>query len=46
MDFGRVKNLLVWTAPEHEKPIRVNDTLLTIEEANKLIEILQLAVKI
>jgi len=46
MDFGRVKNLLIWTAPENEKPIRVNDTLLTIDEAHKLIEILQLAVKI
>jgi len=46
MDFGSVKNLLVWTAPEHEKPIRVNDTLLTIEEANQLIQMLQMAVKI
>lgn len=46
MDFGRVKNLLVWTAPEHEKPIRVNDTILTIEEANHLIKMLQMAVKI
>jgi hypothetical protein len=45
MDFGRVKNLLIWTAPEHDKPIRVNDTLLTIEEANQLIKILQMAVK-
>ena len=45
MDIGKVKNLLVWKWPKHEKPVRINDTLMTIEEANQLIKLLQLAVK-
>lgn len=45
MDYGKVKNLLVWTVPKHDKPIRINDTLLTINEARQLIAILQSATK-
>jgi len=45
MDYGRIGNLLIWTAPEHPKPIRINDSLLTIGEAKELIKLLELTVK-
>ena len=45
MDYGRINNLLIWTAPKHEKPVRINDSLMTIEEANQLIKLLQKAIK-
>ena len=44
MDYGWVKNLLIWTIPKHEKPVRINDTMMTIDEANNLIKLLQVAV--
>lgn len=45
MDYGKVKNFLVLTLPKHDKPIRINDTLLTVEETNQLIILLQSATK-
>lgn len=46
MDYGKIKNLLVWTLPKHDKPVRINDTLMTLEEAQQLINLLQKAIKI
>ena len=43
MDIGKVQNLLVWVNKNHEKPVRVNDCLLTKQEANQLIELLKQA---
>lgn len=45
MDYGKVRNLLVWTLPKHDKPIRVNDTLITKDEAKRLIRLLEFAIK-
>ena len=45
MDFGNVRNLLVWTDPKHEKPIRINDNLLTVEDTIQLIKLLKITLK-
>jgi hypothetical protein len=43
MDIGKVQNLLVWVNKNHEKPVRVNDHLLSKKEASELIELLKQA---
>jgi len=37
MDIGKVKNLLIWTYRNSDRPIRVNDSLLTVTEVEQLI---------
>lgn len=44
MDYEKVKNLLVWILPSNEKQVRINETSMTIDEANKLIKLLQVEV--
>lgn len=43
MDIGKVQNLLVWVNKNHEKPVRINDHLLTEEETVQLIGLLNLS---
>ena len=44
MDIGTIKNLLVWVEKEHPKPVRINDTLLDIDQARELVSILKKAI--
>jgi hypothetical protein len=46
MDIGTIKNLLVWVAKEHSKPIRINDTLLDVDQATELVSFLKKAIAI
>ena len=45
MDIGKVNNLLVWVNKNHERPIRVNDCLLTKDEAKELIGLLNKSIQ-
>ena len=45
MDIGKVNNLLVWVNKNHERPIRVNDCLLTEDEAKELIDLLNKSIE-
>ena len=44
MDMGTIKNLLVWVEKKHSKPVRINDTLLDINQSKELILFLKKAI--